>query len=374
MNNYFNFRDFEIIKKGSQNTILKASDNKGLFFAIKIEKKKSSSVLIPSYSAPVSSSTFQSPSLRSASSCLLPPSQFYPSSSFISPPLLLKGNLKKEKEFLMDLQGIRGIPNFLFGGFDPEIERFVIIEELTGHNLEYYFKKYKKFSISTTLKITLQIFKILRGIHERGIIHRDIKPTNLALSQNGKDIMLLDFGLAHRLTSKISENKKRKKQIKFIGDLKFCGLNAHFFKNNTKIDDLVSLGILLIYFLQGSLNWDYRENSNFSRSAEKIWFKKVNFISQQVPTLYPLLYPYFKYLLSAKHDSINYDYLLNVIETWAHFEQVDLTSENWDWSEEKRDSFDNNCENWENSMENFQEESEETMVSELIINYRVPNL
>ena len=281
MNNYFNFRDFEIFKIGSQSTILKASDSKGRLFAIKIYKKSSSPLL----SSP------------------------------------LKGSHLKEKAFLIDLQGIRGVPRYFWGDFDTEIARFAIVEELTGHDLEYYFNKFKKFSLSTSLKIALQLFKILRGIHERGVIHRNLKPANLALSRNGKDIILLDFGLSRRIKRKNKEKKEEKRQMKFVGDLKFCGLNAHSFKNDTKVDDLISLGILIIYFLQGSLDWNYRDDSNFSSSVEKIWFKKVNFFSQNIPTLYPFFYPYFKYLFSVQHDSINYDYLLNVIENWAKVEQ-----------------------------------------------------
>ena len=371
MNNNFNFRDFEIIKKGSQGTIIKASDNKGCLFAIKIDKKPSS-ISSPSYPALLSSSFPQSPSLHSPSTGSSSP---LPPSSFIFPPLRAKGSHIKEKDFLIELQGIKGIPKFFWGGFDPEIERFVIVEELTGRDLKYYLNKFKKFSLFTTLKIALQLLKILRSIHEKGVIHRDLKPDNLALSRNGKDILLLDFGLARSLL-RAKENKEGKIQMKFVGNLMFCGLNAHSFKNDTKVDDLVSLGILVIYFLQGNLDWEYKETSSFSSSVEKIWLKKVKFLSKKMPTRYPFFYPYFKHLCSVKNDSINYDFLENVIETWAHVEKIDLNSETWDWSKENknRDSLDTDCENEESSKENFQEESGEAMVSELMINYRVPNL
>ena len=374
MNNHFNFREFEILKKGSQGTILKANDDDGRLFAIKIDKKHSS-IPPPSYSAPNPSSP-QPPSLRLPSTRSSSPPT--PSTSFFPSPHL-KGSQMKEMEFLIDLQGIKGIPNFFWGGIDPDLERFVIVEELTGRDLEYYFNKFKKFSLTTTLKIAIQLLKILRGIHEKGVIHRDIKPENLSLSRNGKDIFLLDFGLARRLTHRNKRNKEGKNQMKFVGNLKFCGLNAHSFKNDTKVDDLISLGILIIYFLQGRLGWDYRHNSNFSHSVEEIGFEKVNFISKSMPTLYPHLYPYFKHLCSIKNDRINYDYLENVIESWALVEKINLNSELWDWSEENgnRDSLKNNEKNddeQQSSKENFQDESGETMVSELMINYRVPNL
>ena len=198
---------------------------------------------------------------------------------------MVKGKYQKEKEFLIDLQGIKGIPNFFWGGYDPEIERFLVIEELTGCNLSYYLTKFRKFSLSTTLKIALQLLKILRGIHERGIIHGNLKSSNLAISQNGRDIILVDFCLARRLKGKVKGKEEQKNQMEFVDDLRNCEINPDSFKKDTKIDDLISLGILIIYFLQGRLSWDSPDGSNNVRSAKKIWLKKVNFISKKVPIL-----------------------------------------------------------------------------------------
>lgn len=377
MNNYFSFQEFEILKKGSQGTILKALDTEGRFFAIKIDKKLSS-VPFPSCSAQNPSSSSKSPSPHPCSTQTSPISSPLPPTFTLCKQPHLKGSQMKEMEFLIKLQGIKGIPNFFWGGVDPELERFIIVEELTGHDLEYYFNKFEKFSLTTTLKIALQLLKILKGIHERGVIHRDIKPENLALSLNNKNIILLDFGLARHITHKNKKIKEGKTQMKFVGNLKFCGLNAHSFKNDTKVDDLVSLGILIIYFLQGKLVWDYRHNSNFVRSVEEIGFEKVNFISKQMPILYPLLYPFFKHLCSVKNDRVNYNFLENVLEEWALAEKIDLNSEIWDWTEENSKTdfnrHENNCDQIDTSKENFQDDSCETTVSELMINYRVPNL
>lgn len=378
MNSYFSFSALEIIKKSSQKTILKATDNKGRFLAIKIDKTPSS-VLHPFYFLPYPSSSSQT-ALPSSSNCSSPSSPYsiLPHSSSLFSSIPLGDKQTKEIEFLIDLQGIRGVPIFFGGGVDPELKRFTIVQELTGPDLSYYFQKLKKFSLATTLKIALQLITTLRNIHEKGIIHRNLKPNHLGISRNGKEIIILNFGSAHRLLLRNKVNKKKENQRKFVGNLTFCGLNAHSFKNDTKVDDMVSLGIIIIYFLQGNLAWDYPHNTSPSRLLEEIAFEKVNFFSNQIPVLYPLLYPYFNHLWQAKKDDINYDYLTNVIKGWAKCEQINLFSETWDWQETNSDySLDadsRNADQLESSMENYQDESVETPISELMRNYRVPNL
>ena len=377
MNNYFSFCDFEILKKSSQKSILKATDSQGCFFAIKIDKKPSS-VPNPFYFLPFLSSSSQN-IVPNPSSSYSTHSSFLPPSSSFLPSFHLGKKQTKEMEFLIDLQGLKGIPIFFGGGVDPELERFAIVQELTGHDLDYYFQKNKKFSLAITLKIALQLLKTLRDIHERGIIHRNLKPNHLALSQNGKDIIILDFSSAHRILPNNKVNKNEDNQRRFVGNQTFCGLNAHSFKNDTKADDLVSLGIMILYFLEGSLAWDYPHNTSPSRLLEEIGLEKVNFFSHQMPTLYPFLLPYFNHLWLTKKDEINYDYLANVLKNWAKLEEIDIFSENWDWldeNDEDNSSYTDsrNVDQSESSMENYEDECGETSISELIGNYRVPNL
>jgi len=72
--------------------------------------------------------------------------------------------------------------------------QFLVMEHIVGETLAKRLER-GALSIDEALLIARQLADALESAHERGVIHRDVKPANIALTQNDQ-VKVLDFGLA----------------------------------------------------------------------------------------------------------------------------------------------------------------------------------
>jgi eukaryotic-like serine/threonine-protein kinase len=84
-------------------------------------------------------------------------------------------------------------------GEDEEIY-FIVMEYVQGKTLKQYIKEHGKLSVEESLHIMKQIVSGMAVAHDHGIIHRDIKPHNILITENGT-AKLTDFGIALAITS-----------------------------------------------------------------------------------------------------------------------------------------------------------------------------
>lgn len=124
--------------------------------------------------------------------------------------------------------------------FSENGTQYLITEKIKGKSLQDYIENGEDFSVRSTMQ---QLVAIVRQIHKRGIIHCDIKPSNIILGEDG-NVVLIDFG---------SASYKKKKQ----GDMTFVsrGYSAPELYHGGKIDyraDIYSMGAVLYYMLTDS--------------------------------------------------------------------------------------------------------------------------
>jgi serine/threonine protein kinase len=165
-------------------------------------------------------------------------------------------SLESEYRVLRSLQGGIGIPRvFCYG---TEGSSNIMALELLGPSLESHFKSTRhKFSLKTVLMIADQCISRLEYIHTKTFIHRDIKPDNFLVGLRRKShvIYIVDFGLAKRFVDSTSKHIKYKEGKSLTGTARFVSVFTHLGIEQSRRDDLESLGYLLLYLLQGTLPW-----------------------------------------------------------------------------------------------------------------------
>lgn len=97
-------------------------------------------------------------------------------------------------------------------------------------------------------------------MHSRGFLHRDVKPDNFLMGVGSccNQVNCIDFGLAKRYrTSKLPHIPYRDDKH-LTGTARYASLSTHLGIEQSRRDDLESLGYVLLYFLRGSLPWQVR--------------------------------------------------------------------------------------------------------------------
>lgn len=135
----------------------------------------------------------------------------------------------------------------------------VLVMELLGPNLEE-LRVYSggKFSLQTTLMLADQMIARIEHTHENFYLHRDLKPNNfsIGIGMRLNVIYLIDFGLGMTYKNKLTGTHitfKDKKEI--VGTIRFASVNAQDGMEQSRRDDLESLGYVLIYLIRGALPW-----------------------------------------------------------------------------------------------------------------------
>jgi len=161
--------------------------------------------------------------------------------------------LKNESLIYQYLNNVQGVPFVKWFGKDENYYYMVI--NLLGESLES-IKNATTFSLTSVLQIGIQIIILLKTIHDKGLVHRDIKPDNFLLGLNNqrKRIYIIDFGLCKSYMNNDKHNPI-KKTNNLIGSLAYASINTHNCIELSRRDDMESLGYMLAYFYLGRLSW-----------------------------------------------------------------------------------------------------------------------
>ena len=127
---------------------------------------------------------------------------------------------------------------------------YIAMEYLPGGTLKDRITKRGALPPRTATAVTLQIAEALRAAHERGVIHRDIKPHNILITESG-DVKVTDFGIARAASSSTMT-----KTGSILGTAHYISPEQAMGEPVGPSSDLYSLGVVLYEMLTGELPFD----------------------------------------------------------------------------------------------------------------------
>jgi eukaryotic-like serine/threonine-protein kinase len=135
---------------------------------------------------------------------------------------------------------------------------YMVWEFIDGTNIQKWIAQNGPIPPRLTVEIAIQTLNGLEHLHSMGLIHRDISPENIMLSQdhNGKLLVkVIDFGIAKQLGEGEASGQGLTQTGMFLGKLKYASPEqAGFLKEGERLDprsDLYSFGIVMYEMLAG---------------------------------------------------------------------------------------------------------------------------
>ena len=247
-------------------------------------------------------------------------------------------HLLENEAYIMSYLHGPGLPVVKSFGYNRKY--YILVMELMGKSLEDIFKSFvvKKMSPRCVCNIGYQMIEILEYIHNKHVIHRDIKPDNFVIGKNYKKkyIYILDFGLYKKYrSSKTLKHYQMVKNKNLTGTARYASINALNGLSQSRRDDLESVGYVLMYFLRGKLPWQGIPAKNKEERYRKIMEKKLATSPEELCMGYPPQFAeYIKYTRLLEYEqNPDYNYLRNLFISVLNSEGCKIDCY-YDWDKE----------------------------------------
>ncbi|KAH7111627.1 kinase-like domain-containing protein [Dactylonectria macrodidyma] len=193
-----------------------------------------------------------------------------------------------------------------------------MVLDFLGPSLEDMFNFCnRKLSLKTVLLLADQLVSRIEYIHSKSFIHRDIKPDNfmMGVRKQGNQVFLADFGLAKQYRDpKTHFHIPYRENKGLTGTARYTSINTHLGVEQSRRDDMESLGYVMLYFLGGSLPWQGLKAATKKQKYDRIMEKKMTTPTEVLCRGFPNEFAiYLNYTRSLRFDDKpDYSYLRKI--------------------------------------------------------------
>lgn len=197
---------------------------------------------------------------------------------------VLRGDLSNDEKFIRRFQrealSVSNLshPNIVevYDVGEEDGQYYIVMEYIEGKTLKQLLKKRETLTLTEVIDIMLQLTDGLAHAHESYIIHRDIKPQNIMILDNGL-VKITDFGIAMALNAtQLTQTNSVMGSVHYLPPEQANGKSA------TVKSDIYSLGILMYELITGSVPF---KGDNAVEIALKHMKEKIPSIRKQNPTI-----------------------------------------------------------------------------------------
>ncbi len=193
---------------------------------------------------------------------------------------------EKEEDILCLFQH-SSIPAF-YERFQEGKKHFLVMEWIKGKNFEQLiFQEGKTFNERESFEVLLQVLNVVKVIHDKGIVHRDLRIPNIILKDN--EIVIIDFGLAGYIQHSAEQEFIEAEEVRLFREIAFRS-------------DIYALGHFVLFLLYSSFEGKAKERSwmeELSLRPESLKIvRKMLQHDQEYPDVDPLIVDVHKFIES----------------------------------------------------------------------------